>query len=277
MSNKTRPSGLRIFTDNFRWTWSHRKFQYKSAVICTLFGIVLSVIAVFSGQEPDIVGLVSALLAIVGIAALWRDHLEIKAEAHEFSIAPLTSDTHESVLRMAKGYKMESELFDNRTFLFPKDSNRSIRAGKLRDIAITLDDSPFEIPQEEYCRRAFEHFRRKAGVVWNDDKVRLNTDPRHFASASMTGPIKLQRTSYFDYLATGFYSQRAWKYKNKVQYDGLSFMHADYCLRPLVDSLTAHHIGVNTLLLTASKRLLVQQTHAKGAVGRYVPSGSGSL
>ena len=202
-------------------------------------------------------GWASAVLALIGVTALWFDHREIQAEACEFSIAPLTRDTHERVVQLAQGYQFESGLFENRTILFPVEANRFIRTGKLDQIAITLDDEPFEIPQAEYCRRAFENFRRQAKVVWNDAKVRLNSDPRHFTS--LTGGIQLQRTSYFDYLATGFYSQRAWRFRNEVEYDGLQFMHDGTCLTPLARSSTAHHIGVSTLLLTSNKRLLVLQ------------------
>lgn len=271
----TRPSGLRIFLDNFYWTWRHRKFQYKSAVICAFVGIILSIQVIRSGQESDFVGLLGAGLAIIGLIALFLDHREIKAEAKEFTVAPLTDETHKHVLNLAKSYQMDSDLFENRTFLFPVEANRSIRAGMLHDKEIKLDTRPFEIPKTEFCRRAFEHFRRKAGVVWNDKKIRLNSDPRHFAT--MTNGIQLQLTSYFDYLATGFYSQRSWKFQNKVEYDGLQFMHDGTCLMPLARSRTAHHIGVTTILLTSNKRLLVQQTQAKGSIGRYVPSGSGSL
>lgn len=275
IKTKTRPSGFRIFTDNFRWTWGHRKFQFKATLICTIVGMFLSAQVILSGEEQGIIGLIGSVVAIVGVIALWRDYREIQAEASEFSIAPLTRDTHELVVQMAKDYKFESGLFENRTILFPVDANRFIRTSKLDQISIEFDNEPFEIPLLENCRRSFENFRRQANVVWNDPKVRLNTDPHHFASLS--GGIKLQRTSYFDYLATGFYSQRAWRFKNEVEYDGLEFMNDGECLTPLAESRTAHHIGVSTLLLTSNKRLLVQQTKAKGAVGRYVSSGSGSL
>ena len=273
--NVSRPSAQRIFIDNFRWTWAHRSFQYKSAVLCTAIGIFLSVAAALSAQEPDLVTCLSGMLSIIGLVALWQDHRHILAEAQEFSIAPLTVDTHRKVVELAHAYGYHAGLFENRTILFPVEANRFIRAGGLNKKQVMLETKCFQICQEEFCRQAFEHFRRHARVVWNDSKVRLNTDPHRFKTDPE--PIKLQKTTYFDYLATAFYSQRLWKYKNKVEYNGIDLMLGSNCLLPLTMVRTAHHVGVNTLLLTSNKQLLIQETRARGAVGRYVPSGSGSL
>ena len=271
---KSRPSSLRIFSDNFRWTWRHRKFQYKWGLIGIAVGIPLSLHTALSAQGPDLVSFIGAGLAIIGLVTFWMDHSEIKGEADQFSILPLMSDTHERVVVLSAHYGYEAGLFENRTVFFPTIANGFIRAGGLDTLEYSVNPKPFVIKKKEHCRRAFEHFRRQAKVVWNDEKLRLNSDPSQFTNAKA---IQLQRTNYFDYLATGFYSQRVWKFQNTQEYDGLEFMHDGTCLLPLWRSDTAHHIGVSTLLLTSNKRLLVQRTQAKGGVGRYVPSGSGSL
>lgn len=275
MTKKTRPSDFQIFLVNIRWTLAHRKFQYKSAIASTVVGIFLSIIALKTEQNVDYLAWIGGLLSLIGLIALWLDHREIVNEIKEFSIAPLTRNTFERVKELAEPYHYSSDIFENRTVLFPVEPNIFIRACGLDSKSVLLEEKQFEIPHEEYCRRAFEHFRRHARVVWNDDKVRLNTQPKDFQDLNQ--PIKLQKTSYFDYLATAFYSQRDWKYQNKVEYDGLSMMHDDNCLLPLNRTSTAHHIGISTLLLTSNKRILIQETRARGGVGRYVPSGSGSL
>ena len=273
--SQSRPNAFRVFFDNHNWTWRHRKFQYKTAVLSALIGIALSVTALFSGQDQGIAEGVGAVVGLAGLIALWLDHREIASEAHTFQIAPLTDATHKRVSKCASAHGYDCELFGKRSVLFPVTANIAIRAGKLNSQKVEFRSDLFEIADTDNTRRAFESFRREAKVVWNDDKVRLNTDPTSFAT--LAHGVKLQRTSYFDFLATAYYSQREWRFRRQVEYDGLALMLDGKTLLPIDRARTAHHIGVSTLLLTANKRILIQHTSARAAVGRHVPSGSGSL
>lgn len=173
--------------------------------------------------------------------------------------------------------------FGGRAFLIFEDVNKAIRSRILRNKPVKIS-KPYELHANakriaikllEYFHLGFFHgINGKPITMWNDNKVRLNTLPELFANEAY---IELKKTSYFDYLGTAFFSLRECRYDGRSHYDGESLMKHQGKLASIKDTNTAHHIGVNALLITSNKKILYQHSKAPAAPDKQVPSGSGSL
>lgn len=133
--------------------------------------------------------------------------------------------------------------------------------------------------RRELAWRGLEYFRREHKVLWNDKKVRLHMSINDMLKSNKNSIITLMKTNYFDYLGTGYYSMKSWFDNNEEIYNGISLIYDESArqIKGLTEAQTAHHIGVNALLITKDKKFIIQKTNAPAAPDEYAPSGSGSL
>lgn len=280
MARGTRPNFIKIWWDNFYWTCRHRTFNFHASIIGVALGSLTTLTSI-SAKFPDWVTGVGLFTGLLGAVSLWRDNQPYVAEARNFMIRDLNLELLLEITRLSSGTPNRVLPLGSRIYLLPTDVNQRIRSGELKNRTFHFQLEKFKLPKEEPQRQAFEHFRRKAKVLWNDPKVRLDTD---LAFSAPTAPVQLRRTDYFDFLASGFYSCRQWLFNNEVVNDGLRYLtdNPDQLssatrFLPLDQLATAHHIGISVLLITRNKQVLVQQTKARAGVGSFAPSGSGSL
>lgn len=117
--------------------------------------------------------------------------------------------------------------------------------------------------------------------VWNDRKIRLDTDQNELATVKS---IAIRPTNYFDYIAAGFFCLRKIELKGATAIIGNELIvgsgkaDEEWAIADISEARTAHHIGVNLILTDKYHRLLYQKKNlSPGKVGNCAPSGSGSL
>lgn len=117
--------------------------------------------------------------------------------------------------------------------------------------------------------------------VWNDRKIRLDAAPNEFTAVKS---IAIRTTNYFDYISAGFFCMRKIELKGVTAIIGNELIvgsgQADgkWTIAEISEAQTAHHIGINLILIDKHHRLLYQKKNlSPGKVGNCAPSGSGSL
>lgn len=181
-------------------------------------------------------------------------------------------------------FAQEVQVYGGRPFIIFEEINKAIRSRYFKQKPVNIEGS-YELHADarkkaimflEYFRLGYFHGTPgKQKKMWNDTKIRL-----HSSTDDLLGdaPVGLKITSYFDYLGTAFFSFRECLYDNDLFYDGKSLMKTyNGKLASIKDTKTAHHIGINALLITADKKILYQETKALAAPDHHAPSGSGSL
>lgn len=267
-----RKSWLRCQFDYWKY-YDHERFIILASCILLFISILsLSTLGPNSGYREWI----SWFVFIVSISLIGIDERAWKNKIKKIDVRNFKGPYKPS-------FAPNAIFFGGRAFVIFEDVNKAIRSRILRNKPVqTLE--PYELHANakkiaflllEYFHLGFFHgINGKRIKMWNDDKLRLHTSPESFTEKSA---IELKKTSYFDYLGTAFFSLRECRYDNELLYDGESLMKHGNHLASITDSKTAHHIGVNALLITADKHILYQHTKAPAAPDKQVPSGSGSL
>lgn len=118
----------------------------------------------------------------------------------------------------------------------------------------------------------------KAVTIFNDKKIRLNTD----IYVEHSGPMSISKTDYFSSLATNELTTKIIRSHTRIAnvFEGKSLViNEGTSIFSLLSSPCSNHIGVSTLIRTKDDKLILfkQSKHSAINTGKYVPSSSGSL
>lgn len=266
-------SWFRCQYDYWKYFARERRLTLASCLLLGLSIIGISPLGPNFGYRDGI-----SYIGIVGsLSILWLEERRWKNDIKKMTVF----DVKRRVEDIA--FVVGAKIYGRRPFIVNEDVNKAIRSHCLRNKPVLMT-APYELHADarkkaikllEYFHLGYFHgIKGRPIKMWNDEKVRLHTSPSVFLEDS---PVELKKTSYFDYLGTGFFSLRECHYDNDLFYDGESLMKKYGGLASLRDTKTAHHIGVNALLITADKKILYQETEAPAAPDNQAPSGSGSL
>lgn len=183
----------------------------------------------------------------------------------------ISQQINHDIVKTIKGEEVFSK--GGRYYLIDRQVNASIRKGSLRKPVCNI--GKFTLHPEVATRSFIEpiiklsYFRNgnfhsithsKAKIlVWNDKKVRLETNPVEFG-LSETKEIRVKTTNYFDYIISAFFSLRKISRNGTVICDGIELMRKTTKdgkteLWSISETLTAHHIGVSVLLMDAENNI----------------------
>ncbi len=266
--------------------WYRRKYDYwkyfanERCLTLSSFLILLLGITGITPIGPDFGyrDIISWIALILSGIVMWYDHLIWKNEIRKIHIRDFKG-------HYIPSFAPKAVIFGGRAFIISEDVNKAIRSRILKNKP-TLISKPYKYKLHanakknvykllEYYHLGYSHgINSKPIKMWNDIKLRLHTTPENFTKSTT---IELKKTSYFDYLGTAYFSLRECLYDNELFYDGESLLKYKDKLASIQNTKTAHHIGVNTLLITSDKTILYQQTKAPAAPDNQAPSGSGSL
>lgn len=146
-------------------------------------------------------------------------------------------------------------------------------------------DEPYTLPDtlERYAQTALIHLRAKGGLLHNEAKIRLLSEPGRLLNAAQDKPIVIQRTSYYAGVCSNELACLvvAPKDEPKSTIDLFSTVRRTQSgvLYDLDDSELSNHLGGGTLALTPGGKLLLSKQGRLAAVapGLLAPAGAGSF
>lgn len=269
--------------DYWLYCWRERHVILLS-VILIFFGV--TTISPF-GANTGFREIISIICFVVSVVLILIDDHNWKKKFDDMHVDAVDLDR---LRPPSDPHRYGVEVYGGRPFLIPKDVNRSMRSRGFQHKKISMLRKPFQLHEAarqrsiiflEYFHLGHHHGNSKKKVeMWNDKKVRLNSSVEELLTGAS---VTLQKTSYFDYLGSAFFSSRRFFVNNKLECDGLELMRSGGNpakpdeLASLPETRTAHHIGVNVILFSKDKYVLYQGTKAPASPDSHVPSGSGSL
>lgn len=258
-----------------------------SLTMVSLAGTLLTL----SGTTLDVWTIIGLLGTIVGALLTMNDIKDLRNEVHDIDI----SDNYNTAVIDSLEDSDHLARIGGRYYLIDEEVNTQIIRGVLRkpidcrgkyklcaDAKELKGISAFALLS--YFRSGKFHSQTafKSRIpVWNDKKIRLDTDPKKF---EIVNSIEIRHTNYFDYISAGFFCLRKIELKGVAAINGNELIvgsgqaEKEWKISDVSEARTAHHIGINLILTDKHQRLLYQKKNlSPGKVGNCAPSGSGSL
>lgn len=139
-------------------------------------------------------------------------------------------------------------------------------------------------PLEHFRETALIHMRAKGGLLHNESKIRLCSDPAKLLEMKTRGAVEIQRTSYYFSVCSNeltrfqIFGRDA---PTRVGYDLFNFVRREssHILIDLESSELSNHIGGATLAITPTGKLLMSKQGRLNLVsaGLLASSGAGSF
>ena len=280
---------LKAWTHYLYYVFINRP-KFVAGTATTIVSLIATLLT-FADAQLDILTLVGIVGTIAGALLTMNDIKALRSEVDEIEIShhyntALIDSLHNSdrLLRLGKRYYLIDETVNAQIIRGAINKPIDRRSPyKLYDVA-KQHNGITGFALLSYFRSGKFHSQTafKSRIpVWNDTKIRLDTAPNKFEAAQS---IAIQPTSYFDYIATGFFCLRKIELKGKNAIIGNELIVGSgqpggmWSIAEITDARTAHHIGINLILTDKYHRLLYQKKNlSPGKVGNCAPSGSGSL
>lgn len=233
--------------------------------------------------------LISMLLLISGFRTLRQKNnqwLDKKLDTMDPFSLQLNSDYKSS------GYSVETlEVADSKLLVLVSDKiNRKLQQTKSCPIVLIKKLWKLKAKAQELLPFAILRLKGKS-YVFNDRKVRLNSDIL-LNNEQIKMPIKLQKTSYFNGLASNemSYIQLSVRTTSDLKntateiYNGLNLFldrisDKTFQIQPLSSSSCSNHVGISTMAITTDQVVIITGQSRNNIQSRRLlaPSGSGSI
>lgn len=273
--------------------------------------VVLASLAISYFKEPwqlplSIVGWIAALYAVYGfvkdITGAWLRPID--SDSH-FLLEATPNAVKESELREGdppEDFRLLAQQWKGRTLHIPskaaewkllddflvcnevnlalQDPNSNLSQKEIRE-----RPKPYQLPRDlaQYRQTALIHTRAKGGLLHNETKIRLCTDPVKLLDSKNTDPVVVQKTSYYFGICSNELTRfeiTARDVTPPVSNDLFSFVRKNNGgVIGLDRSELSNHMGGGTVAITPNGKVLISKQGRLNVIspGRLAPSGSGSF